>query len=455
MPNLKTQLNFANILTILLFLSILSFAYTLRENYIYKTATSFSGNNQPLSAPFLMCDSNAFYNYGLLIPYPCFTISRPPGFIILTRTILKCFGDMNATTVEHLRTLKNKLNKDAFTLEVKKVILNHTLLRESGILLNITSIFLIFLFVWWFAGKFSALICALLLSINSYSIFYSIMYLRVDVMTILNLSILILFIILLKTDKYKHLTTAGIIFFCSMASITRLSALSTVFLTVILFILIKIIYKKWNIKDFRIGFVVIVVTLSTVSPYLIYNYTQTSDFTPVMNHHAKFWRNHEFAGKPGYPTISKVAENPYSGPETTSFKYMFEDHTLVKAIIQYAKGYWKSFTKYLPKMFIFQINNIEYNFEWLLFFIFPGMYYCIRNRETGLMLLIFSLIVLFPFSFILSLNEIFSSDPAKNIIGVEPRFNMAILPYAFILCAIGIAQTVSLSNECLKKLFKS
>ena len=440
------------IITFSLFIIIISFAYIQRENYMFKSISKNLPNNQlNIITPFLQADSNAFYNYGLQIPYPCFTISRPPIFPIFTRTILKCFGDMSATTVAQLKALKDKLDKNYFAKEAEKVFLNHTILRESSILLNLSAITLMFLFVYWFAGKISALLFALLWSTNLSSIFYSVLYLRVDMMTIFNLLILCLFLILLKSDKYKWLVVVGIILLCSVASLTRLSALTTSFLVIILFNLVKVIYKKYHFKDMWTGLVILIGIAILVSPYLIYNYNRTKTVAPVMNHHAKFWRNHEFAGKPGYPTVAEVANDPYCGDETTSFKYVFQDHSFIEVIAQYAKGYWFNFTKYLPEMFSFYFNGTKYNLAWLLIFIFPGIYYCLKKQEIGLMILIFSLIVLFPFSFILSLNEIFSSDHVKNIIGVEPRFNMSILPYAFMMCAIGIDKTLCLSMKYLKK----
>ena len=400
---------------------------------------------------FLQKDSNAYYNYGLLLNYPCLTISRPPMFPIFTRTILKCFGDMNATTTEHLKSLSSKIDEDKFKHEAGKILLNHTLLRESSILLNITAIVMTFLFTYWFAGKIPALICSLLWAFNYSSIFYSVMYFRVDMMTILNLLTLSLFLILLKTYKHKWKIIIGIILLCSIASLTRLSALTTSFLTVILFNLVKLVYKKWNTKDLWTSLIILSGILSLVSPYLIYNIGRTGTAFPAMNHHAKFWRNQEFAGKPGYPNIAEVARNPYCGPETTTFNYTFKDHSIPEALTQYIKGYWESFTTYLPKMFSFYLNGEKHNFAWLLIFVIVGMIYCVRKKEKGIMIFMFSLIVLFPFAFILPVNAIFSADPSKNVIGVEPRFNMAILPYAFMLCAIGIVQTFNYFSYFFKR----
>ncbi|MCF7791093.1 MAG: hypothetical protein K9L78_03795 [Victivallales bacterium] len=416
---------------------LLIHGYIIRQGYMFKTISKKAGSSS-VNKVFLVQDPNAFYNYAVLLPYPCFTISRPPFFLIYTKSILKLFGHIKAGTLEQARALKNKINSKEIQEKFKKIFLNHLLLRENGIFLNLFFIVFTALFMYRLFGSFPAIISTALSSFNFYNIFYSVMYFRVDMLAILNLTALLLFCVLLKKSKHKFLTVSALIIILSAASLARLSTLSTAFLSVLCFNLIKFFYNKWDIRVAGVSGILLLGTFILVSPYLIYCYNQTGTPAPVMNHHAKFWRNHEFAGKPGYPSVAEVAENPYCGPETTGFKYVFKDHSLPGVITQYAKGYWFSFTEYLPEMFCFYIFGKKYNLWWLLLFAFPGIICCFRKREEGIMLLFFSITVLFPFAFILPLNEIFSPNPADNVIGVEPRFNMPILPYAIMLSALGI-----------------
>ena len=439
--------------TVIVFIAIISLAFIERETLLIRTVSVSDNVNKGEFNPFLQNDSNAFYEYSMMLPYPCFTISRPPLFLIYTKTVIKLFGDVKAKTLAFLKSNPSKINLDKYSNELSKILLNHTILRESSIFLNLIAIILFFIFIITFAGKVPALICSLLWALNYNSIFYSVLYVRVDMMTIFNFCGLCFLLLLIRAQKHKNLLSIGIVLFFALACLTRLSAISTTFLSLAAFNLVKLLFKQWSLKVLYRSLIILAGIVILISPYLFYNYYRTGCFAPVMNHHAKFWRNQEFAGKPGYPTVKEVASNSYCGADTTTFEYILKDHSLLGVVGQYTKGYWNSIFVYLPKMFEFQVfNNTIMKLWWILLFAVWGIIFCIKKKEYGVMLVLFSLIIIFPFSFILSLNEVFSADPAKNIIGVEPRFNMAILPYAFLMCLIGISYVLEVIYVMIKKL---
>ena len=435
---------FALAITYTLFVFITVFGLLERENLLYNVISNSTGTEMAKQQSyFLQNDSNAFHDYALELPYPCFTVSRPPFFLIFTRTVLGIFGDLKARSKTFLKAHKGDMSYKTYYAEFNRTFYNHTILRQSSILLNLLVTIILFLFALKFAGKVVALITSLLCAANIYTVYYSVLYVRTDMMALLGLASLIILYGIVKEKRIKTLNLLLLVIVYSLAFLTRLSSLSLIVFSLLLLNVITFRFEEWknNIlpKSILIFSAVVLLTL----PYLIFSYQKSGNMMPVLNHHAKFWRNQEFAGKPGYPSVEEVARNPYCGKDITSAQYIFNEHSFMQIVERYLKGYWSSFTVYLPKMFKFEMLGIQLNLSYLLFFMIPAVIYCFRKKEEGVLVMFFALIALFPFVFILPLNEIFSADPIKNVIGVEPRFNMAIMPYAFLFTAIGIKCTFS------------
>lgn len=74
----------------------------------------------------------------------------------------------------------------------------------------------------------------------------------------------------------------------------------------------------------RVALVAVGVFGVMVAPLLIGNADKHGDPLYHSNIHAAFYRNYEFAGRPGYPTFSQVQQDPYT-PGTTWLHYLFVD----------------------------------------------------------------------------------------------------------------------------------
>jgi hypothetical protein len=64
-----------------------------------------------------------------------------------------------------------------------------------------------------------------------------------------------------------------------------------------------------------------------VFPLLAGNYAQSGDPFYHSNIHARFFRNQEFKGQPGFPTVAEVQQNGFAGPPITWTQYLFGLHT--------------------------------------------------------------------------------------------------------------------------------
>lgn len=65
-----------------------------------------------------------------------------------------------------------------------------------------------------------------------------------------------------------------------------------------------------------------------VVPFCVGNARNNGDPLHHSNVHSKFFRNFEFAGKPGYVSRAEFETNAFAGPEETWGSYLFEDHDL-------------------------------------------------------------------------------------------------------------------------------
>jgi hypothetical protein len=84
--------------------------------------------------------------------------------------------------------------------------------------------------------------------------------------------------------------------------------------------------------------VVGLILVTILSPLLILNWIRHHDPLYHSNYHAVFYRNQEFAGRPGFPGKAEVASDSYAGTPTTWSAYIFRQHTPGELAMRYASG---------------------------------------------------------------------------------------------------------------------
>ena len=82
----------------------------------------------------------------------------------------------------------------------------------------------------------------------------------------------------------------------------------------------------------------IAVVAGVTSPLTLGNLDRYEDPMYHSNIHAVFFRNHEFVGQPGYPTLAEIKVDGYTGPPTTWASYLFTDHTVAEVARRTARG---------------------------------------------------------------------------------------------------------------------
>lgn len=173
-----------------------------------------------------------------------------------------------------------------------------------------------------------------------------------------------------------------------------------------------------------------VVFLALISPLVIGNASIHDDPLYHTNIHSVFYRNQEFAGQPGYPSIEAVAERAFTGPPDTWLNYVFGEHELDEVAKRAVRGpvfatlYIGGLAVFggnqapppaveLPTLGIFA-DNVQI-VEWLLFFGgIAGAVLMIRNRR-------------WPLAMLLGLS-VFAHFPIVNLDGYDFRLEIAIWP---------------------------
>jgi 4-amino-4-deoxy-L-arabinose transferase-like glycosyltransferase len=78
--------------------------------------------------------------------------------------------------------------------------------------------------------------------------------------------------------------------------------------------------------------------MGLVLPYLVQNARTAGDPFHSINANATWFRNIEFAGRPGFPSKEAVRQNAYTGPPVTSFEYVFGLHTAREILHRHVDG---------------------------------------------------------------------------------------------------------------------
>jgi hypothetical protein len=185
-----------------------------------------------------------------------------------------------------------------------------------------------------------------------------------------------------------------------LASLTYISLLFTCLLALFLFFL----KRKASLKKFVL---VAVLACVLVLPHLAHNAKTFGDPLFSLNYHARFYRNLELQGRPGYPTVREVEKDPYAGAPTTAFRYMWVDHTPVEAVTIGCVGVARLLTHRAPFFNAYRPYELGF-FVWGLVVACMGVI-LFRAREKLFVVL---------FAGILALPIVF---PLGTFVAMEPR----------------------------------
>jgi hypothetical protein len=437
-------------ITCILFLIILAFSYSIRCNFLY-AIKEHQINNQSI---LLNRDSKDYYHLGLSKKFPCFSSYRDPFIIIVSHSILNLFGNIENPTGEN---------------NVK----NNELLRYTSIIINLCALTMFFIFTTLVVNKKVALIASFLWSSNIFSIKYSVAFLRIDLVHFFTFLLLTLILLLLrfkmspskntiKRSNQKDIQTPDNIFTSiglfsyidyrlvaiyslviiagACLILTRMSMFLIFFILLLGYNIIQVIFKSWRKYDLYCTLTAFILSLLIVLPYLVYNKQNTGAFFSSSNKHARFWFNQEFAGEKGFYSREEVMKSPYIGKDISVFEYILLNHSIPEVATRFIKGYYLAFTHYLKRLyqFILPFGFLPPGINLLLYLLsILGIFLCITPfSKENLLILFASLIFIFPFVFILPLNTVISPYPLAT--GVELRFTMPLLPFAFIYTAKSI-----------------
>jgi hypothetical protein len=290
--------------------------------------------------------------------------------------------------------------------------------RLQSFVFSLALVSLVFFFSWRTFNLPTAFIAFILVGVNRYLLFSSIRGLRLEFFVCLT------FLYLWSLFLSKKLPLAGLL--GGLLILVRVSAISIVGVSLIYFLIFNRKRVPW-----RELFLLLLIISVIIIPFFLNSYSQHGDAFFLYNRMAKFWRNQEFHGQPGFPTTEEVRQNGYCGAEISLREYIFGLHTFKEVLGRYLKGYFIAFSQY--------IRYTLKGYSWLVIVGILGMLKIVISPQGYI---VWALIAqLFPFAFILPLTAL---DVPK---GVDLRFVMHIYP----LFAICIAQGSYLIGEFFLK----
>ncbi len=278
---------------------------------------------------------------------------------------------------------------------------------------------------WRLSGPISGALAAWLFTVSTYTVYYAISGLRET--TVLFLGVALTLLLLVKKQTWWQLAGLGLI---SIA----LPLIRFEYLGVIPLIMtgwVALADRDWKPRLIPAALAV-VMAWTFALPFLIACKKEMGGYFALTANHATYWRNHEFAGQPGYLTREEVMANPYGGKRVSTGDYMFHDHSVPQVIVRYMEGYWISFTKHIPTIFSWADVRDPLIWFWLV-----GLAWSVRNWRTAGIVPWVMLAVQFPFAFIVPLNTVL---PGRLHAGVEFRFSLPLAPFAAVLAAVGIVE---------------
>jgi hypothetical protein len=132
----------------------------------------------------------------------------------------------------------------------------------------------------------------------------------------------------------------------------------------------------------RASVLALAIPVALVIPHLVDNKIANGDFLDTLDRHARFYRNIEYAGRPGMPTVAEVASDAYCGPPTTGVRYIVEGRSAGELARIFGKGFFRWATYRSPayeayRMCWFDHGGIPIWAACVL----GGLLICARNRR--------------------------------------------------------------------------
>src|SRR5207237_9651971 len=103
-------------------------------------------------------------------------------------------------------------------------------------------------------------------------------------------------------------------------------------------LVIKGCVTRWKIKHIAVALGISFVIPMPCRVKKRFN-TGENEWMCSNNFHARPYRNQEFKGQPGFPSVTDVRHCSYTGPHITTAQYIFGLHTLNEVIRRVSLGY--------------------------------------------------------------------------------------------------------------------
>lgn len=173
------------------------------------------------------------------------------------------------------------------------------------------------------------LLAALLIAHSDGYIYQNLRGLRLEIYMLTIIPFIYVLLMRHKPIDLKYALLVG--FLAGLNQLNNLSALSFCVLLILYFA----VRQKWRLWLIPVP---IIMALVITTPHLIHNKRQFGDAFYSSNIHARYYRNQEFKGKPGFPTEEEVRRNGYTGSHITTFEYFFKLHSLSEVIQRNFQG---------------------------------------------------------------------------------------------------------------------
>jgi hypothetical protein len=149
-----------------------------------------------------------------------------------------------------------------------------------------------------------------------------------------------------KPEKFtvKHAVLLGL-----LAGLNDINNLSFLSITAPLIIIVGVVRRR------KLGLILLSLAVSfiIVLPHLVHNKREFGDYFYTINIHARYYRNLEFGGKPGFPTQDEIERNIYAGSPISTFAYLFKLHSIREVVETSWDGFKKLYFSDYPTSYSF------------------------------------------------------------------------------------------------------
>lgn len=280
---------------------------------------------------------------------------------------------------------------------------------------------------------FAGFAAALFMAFNDYLIWSAPRGLREELFTILTLWIVMLFFELWKKPVGEEAAcgvelngegaSCGMRWGCSwkwfavaasLLVLTRITSLAIV----LPMIAALAATRRLSLRHAAYTLAIIAITLS---PHLMFNYYYSEERDPFFsaNVHARYYRNAEFAGQPGFPSVEVVAADPYAGGPISSAGYIFGLHSPG----QWVKFPVKGLVEIFATDFAYRITFSAYKFLLAIYAVAFLLTFA-QRRWWGLGAVL--LLLAGPVAFVVGAGK------------VDPRLLTPFMPFQYFILAIGL-----------------